>query len=134
MFLELRTKATIEEGIQWREQNDDGSEVVCYCPGDGTRYVVIVSPIKGYSDETLKKMGLSTKWENVLITLASDPGNAHSLITHRGAFVAYDWLKPKLDVTLASAITLAEFVGWLIGGNAWSCDDAREHYADESSA
>ena len=133
MYLNLREKETIEEGIQWREQNDDGSEVVCYCPGDGTRYVVIVSPIR-FPDETLKQMGLSREWENVLITLASDPGNARSLLTHRGAFIAYDWLKPKLDVTLASAITLSEFVGWLIGGKAWSCDEAREHFAEESTA
>lgn len=132
MYLELRTKATIEEGIQWREKRDDGSEAVCYCPGDGTRYVVIVSPLTGYSDETLENMGLSREWENVIVTLASDPGNARSLITHRGAFIAYDWIKPKLNTTLASSITLAEFLGWLLDGNAWSCDDAREHYAEEA--
>jgi hypothetical protein len=131
MYLSLRTKATIEEGIQWREKLDDGREAVCYCPGDGTRYVIIVSPMGGYSDGTLESMGLSTQWENIVITFANDPGHVRSFITHRGAFVDHDSVRSKLDVTFASSITLAEFIGWLIDGDAWSCDRARKHYSDD---
>ena len=133
VMLSLRTKKTIKEGIEWREKLDDGRESVCYCPGDGTRYVIILSPMTGYSEYTLIQMGLSSEDENFVVTLASDPGCVRSVITCRGAFIAHDWIGSRLDVTLASSITLAEFLGWLLGGDAWSCDDAREHYSSSDA-
>jgi len=129
-FLELRTKSTIKEGIQWHEKNNDGSEIVCYCPGDGSRYVIIVNPIKGYTKRTLKKMGLSISGESLLITLASDPGSVRSFITSRRSFISYDWIMPKLGLGLASAITVAEFIAWLIDGDAWSSEEARERCSE----
>jgi len=130
MYLDLRTKKSIQEGIQWREQKEDGSEVVCYCPGDGTRYVLVIMSLAWLSEASREKLGVGVQGHPLMITLASDPGNARSFATYRGSFVHYDYIQEKLGTTLASSVTLAEFIGWLIDGKAWSCDEAREHFSD----
>lgn len=131
MFLELRTKATIEEGIQWHEAtwHGAGNEAVCYCPGDGTRYVIILTPLVGFSAEIRRNLGVGVEGEPVLVSLASDLGNVRGMVVDRGVFVDYNFVRKHLDTSLSSSIVLAEFIGWLLGGSAWSCDEARKHYA-----
>lgn len=127
MYLSLRTKPTVEEGITHRERLPDGREVVEYQPGDGSRYLLIISPLDGFSRCTCERMGIG-HGDGVIVTHASDPGDSRSLITHRGATIAYNWLQPKFRTTLASAITLSELVAFLIGGKALSCEEAQRRF------
>jgi len=127
MYLSLRTKSTIEEGITYRERLPDGREVVEYQPGDGSRYLLIISPLDDFTQCTCDRIGVS-HGDGVIVTHASDPGDPRSLITHRGATIAYSWLRPKFRTTLASAITLAELVAFLIDGKALSCEEAQRRF------
>ena len=128
MLLDLRRKATIEEGIVYRERLEDGREVVEYEPGDGTRYLIIVSPLTGFSDTTCGRVGIGKDQENVIVTLANNPGAVKSMVVSRGDFIAYDDVHKSLGFTMASSVTLAEFLGWLLGGSAWSCEEAQEQF------
>jgi hypothetical protein len=129
MYLSLRTKPTVEAGIVFREAFPDGREVVRYEPGDGTRYILIVSPLDGFSECTHREVGLCYRWDNVIVTYASDPGDPHSMITHRGGHIHYETVRERLKTTLASSITLAEVIAYVLGGTALSCDEAHGLFA-----
>ena len=131
MYLSLRTKPTIEAGIVYREILPDGREVVGYEPGDGTRYLLIISPLDGFAMLTCLEVGIDPSLKNVIVTHASDPGDPRSLITYRGGHLHYEDVKRLLRTTLASAITLAEVIAYLIGGTALSCDEAQKCFEEE---
>ena len=127
-MLDLRTKPTVEAGIHHREKLEDGRDVVEYTPGDGTRYLVIISPLTGFSDQTRSKVGISEN--SVIVTLASNPGFPTSMVTHRGAFVHYSHVQERLGTTLASSVTLAELLAYLLDGNSFSCEEVQAQYAE----
>lgn len=127
-MLNLRTKPTVEAGIRHREKFEDGRDVVEYTPGDGTRYLVIISPLTGFSDQTRSKVGIGEN--SVIVTLASNPGFPTSMVTHYGAFVHYLQVQERLGTTLASSVTLAELLAYLLDGKAFSCEEVQTQYAE----
>ena len=115
MRLEVRTKKTIEEGIQLREEVG-GSTFLLYAPGNGTLYMVVVQSLSGYSPKMKDRMGLGLDGGGWLVTyMGGVPMASMVVIDNQGGLLHWEYVREKLKVAAADAVVLAELIGFVTG-------------------
>jgi len=108
-LLDLRTKATVQEGIVF---DYDTPEVrfVDYQPGNGTRYWLCIVHTEDYSGDVNKKLGFGDGVGHIVIDL-----NSHrSFVVAEHGFLAASFVQSKLDCGISDAYVLAELLGHLL--------------------
>lgn len=112
--MELRSKP-IAEAITKQFEYPGGIVVIEYCPGDGTRYELVFTPVRD---------ALSGTTDSTLATLVNFPKGPSMLVERNGGFLAPTYVEEKLGIRGASSITLAEIIAHFTGREA----NGPEHY------
>lgn len=90
-----------------------------YCPGNGTRYVVMVANISGFG-VALEMLGTSGRCFQISLL---NGGSGKTMTCGASDFLHYRYLQEKLVVGLADSVVLAEMIGFVCGLGAISCAD-----------
>jgi hypothetical protein len=114
MNLDVRTKKTIEEGIQIREERGD-STFLLYAPENGTIYLVVIQKIGGCSPKMKDRMGLGIDDGGWLVTYMGSVSTSMVVIDDPGGLLHWEYVRRKLHVGAADAVVLAELVGFVTG-------------------
>lgn len=123
MNLDLRTKKTIEEGIESCETTH-GVRIVEYSPGNGTRYVLSLVELHGFSPETSEWFGFDPKGFAWLVTwLNHSPMTSMVVVKDDGALLHWIYLREKLNAGVPDAIVLAEVIGYITGRSYFPCEE-----------
>jgi hypothetical protein len=115
MNLDVRTKKTIEEGIQIREESE-GSIFVLYSPGNGTIYTVVFRNLSNCSPELKDRMGLGTcgGWLVTYMNWLTMPSMI--VLEDPQGLLHWEYVREKLrGVGAADAVVLAELIGHMVG-------------------
>jgi len=114
MRLDVRTKKTIEEGIQLREERGDSTSIL-YAPANGTIYLVLIQKLAECSPELKDRMGLRDG-EGWLVTyMGGVPMTSMVVIDNQGGLLHWEYVREKLRVSAADAVVLAELIGFVTG-------------------
>ena len=106
---EYRNKPTVEAGIQSRTDMGGGNEVVVYEPGNGTRYVLVLTTIT--EPEAASQLGCSKG--SVLVTF---PNTGKSMFLDRKAGPVFSYyVQEKLRCSDPDAEVQTELLGYLLG-------------------
>lgn len=126
MILELRTKPTVQDGIVLREKN--GSQLVIYEPGNGTRYTMLITQITpfGFTDKARDALGLGKR--SIGYVVAWPHLRYQSLTYTAGSYLAPIWLCEKTGCTLADAVVLCELLAYLTDCTAQTCEEYRRDH------
>lgn len=92
-----------------------------YCPGNGTRYVLLVTDVSKMSDEALKHMGRSG--DRCYVVSHLNGGAGHSMTVGGGDFLHYNYVREKLKVNEVDAVVIAEIVAFMCQLKAVSCEE-----------
>jgi len=113
-MMELRSKP-IAEAITKDRDLQGGSRFIEYCPGDGTRYELVFTPVGDAPSGTS---------DSVLVTLVNFSHSPSMLVERGHGFLAVQFVEEKLGIRGASAITLTEIIARFTDRDALS----PEHY------
>lgn len=103
------------------EKFPGGTMLVDYCPGNGTRYVLVVTDLTSL-DEDLKLLGRDG--EKQCHQIAWMNGGAGKAITIGGHdFLHYSYVRNKFQCSEVDAVVLAELIGYLVDRPAMSCEE-----------
>ena len=112
MFLDVRTKATVEEGIVTRE-GLEGRLVVSYTPGNGTKYDLMFTELSGFSELTKDLMGVPEKcW---LVTVLNHDPRPSIILSDSGQFLHWTYVQEKLGLREPDAVVVTELIGHITG-------------------
>lgn len=128
--MEYRTKSTVEESILKDIRIGDTSRLVEYQPGNGTRYLMMVTDLRG-SLPARQWLGLGSETSSGwVITRLDSPA---SMVISGQMFLHWSYVADKLRVNKADAVVLAELIGYLTGTATMSCAQVREREAKEEA-
>lgn len=105
---QIRTKPSVSAGIVEKYELPGRLHVV-YEPGNGTRYDVLLVPLEGLHVMGCFAAGGPAYWMVSLLNLSMKCYPLTS-ISHPG------YIAQKLDVSRLTALTLAELLGFVLGG------------------
>lgn len=115
MFLDVRTKKTIDEGIQLREEHGE-SIFILYAPGNGTMYTVLIQKLDACSPTLKDRMGLGIDGGGWVVThMGGVPMMSMIVIDNQGGLLHPEYVQEKLKVSLADSVVLAELIGHVVG-------------------
>jgi hypothetical protein len=108
--LDVRTKTTVEEGLDTFEDKPARVMMVDYQPGNGTRYCLSIVDTSSFSSGVNFWLGFEGNgW--VVTDL-----NAHrSMMVNSGGYLSAGYVAEKLKCCAADAYVLAELLGKLLG-------------------
>jgi hypothetical protein len=126
---ELRTKPTVEDGIAFidTDSTKGGRQVVEYQPGNGTRYVLVITKVtnRGSVDSEARDiLGTGDATDTYLVTrLRGDQGHS-MLVGGIEHSIHYKAVQTKLGCGLMSdAVVVAELIGYLLNMPHVSCEE-----------
>lgn len=109
---ELRTKPTVEAGIKFQQDQDHGSAVVEYQPGNGTRYLVVLADIR--DEEAARVLGCPCP-----ATCFTFPLTGKSIILGwDDDILHWVYVKEKLGCSFPDAVVLTELLAHLLNIDA----------------
>lgn len=112
MILDIRTKATVEEGIRVRQEME-GRLFVSYEPGNGTRYLLLLTKLDGFSESVTELIGVGPKcWS---VTLLNREPHPLVFISDNGQLLHWSYVSEKLGLRIPDAVVVAELIGHLTG-------------------
>lgn len=130
---DIRTKATVEEGIVFNEAdslNYGKVRIVEYQPGNGTRYVLVITRVAepATSPEKRDKLGTGGEVATYLVAKLNAGAGTAMLVGGVKHFLHYSSVQEKLKVGISDAVVLAELIGTLLGMPYMTCEEfeARE--------
>jgi hypothetical protein len=114
MRLDVRTKKTIEEGIQLREEVG-GSTFLLFAPGNGTIYLVLIQKLSDCSPKLKDRLGLRDGDGWLVTHMGGVPMTSMVVIDNQGGLLHWEYVREKLQVSAADAVVLAELIGHVTG-------------------
>jgi hypothetical protein len=120
--MELRTKATVAEGIT-KQSEAEGARFVEYQPGNGTRYVLVLTELGRLGPEACTACGLGREGTGVLVSWVNGFRAPSMVVPSDGGYLAPNYVERKLNSSMADAVVLAELIGTLLGCEFMSCED-----------
>lgn len=90
-----------------------------YCPGNGTRYIVMVADISGFG-VALEILGRGGK-RCFQVSLLNG-GHGKTMTCGSDDFLHFSYVQDKLGVNKVDAVVLAELIGYVCGIDAVSCE------------
>jgi len=116
--MELRTKP-IEESISKNICAPGGVRFVEFCPGNGTRYQLVIVPLT--SKAMAGAIGASTERCTYLVSKVN--GKTAVMTVGGSDFIHYNYVMEKLGCGLPDAVVIAELLGYLLGIRHVSCEE-----------
>lgn len=112
MILDVRTKATVEEGIVVRQELE-GRLFIAYAPGNGTQYLLLFTKLDGFGDQVTDLLGIGPKcW---MVTVLNQEPRPSALITDNGQLLHWSYVGEKLGFRTPDAVVVAELIGQITG-------------------
>jgi hypothetical protein len=112
MVYDVRTRP-IEDSIKAVGQSDLGIGYYDYQPGNGTRYALLFTRLDATKLPEACEGTLGPGRSGWMITWVTK--GKTMILSDTGRFVHYNYIAEKLDVGVADAICLAEFIGHVLG-------------------
>ena len=123
---DIRTKATVREGIVLdQETGYPYTRVVEYQPGNGTRYVLVITRVATPTSraEVRDVFGTGDERDTFLVAKLSAGAGRAMLVGGVDHFLHFDSVQEKLGVGLSDAVVLAELIGNLLGFPHMTCEE-----------
>lgn len=120
MSIEVRTKATVEEGIIAR-QEIEGRLFLSYAPGNGSVYLLLFTSLTGLDERNSDLIGIGPKcW---LVTLLNYDPRPSALISDNGQHLNWTYVREKMGrnergrhvLGEPDAIVVTELIGHITG-------------------
>ena len=113
----IRTKARVRDGIVLERLLDTGTRVVEYQPGNGTRYVLVITRLTQPQStaELRNALGTGDERDTYLVAKLNAGRGTAILVGGVDHFLHYRTVAEKLGVGLSDAVVLAELIGELLG-------------------
>lgn len=122
---DIRTKATVREGIVLDESVGEphDTRIVEYQPGNGTRYVLVITELAGpYTDERVRyALGTGNERATHLVAKLNAGAGTAMLVGGVDHFLHYTSVMEKLGVGISDAVVLAELLGELLNLRHMTC-------------
>jgi len=120
---ELRNKPTVADGIVYHKSNhgEPGphSELVEYQPGNGTRYLLLITSVRTIEGAEAK---LGLQYNSVIVT---DMLHSRTMVLAPEGFLHWQYVKEKMELrSIPDAVVLAELLGHITGREAISSEEA----------
>lgn len=121
MFLDIRTKRTVQESITRHIESSGTVHEVEYCPGNGTRYHLVFVT----SSQLVKVIegDCVSEFRGWLVTLTNSMRSMFVQKTEQ--LLHFGYVEEKLGCGLADAVCLAEIIGHITGRPYVSCEEVR---------
>jgi len=118
MRQEMRTKPSVEAGIK-SDSTDGRARVVDYQPGNGTRYVLVLTSLSGHPSQ---EKVLTREDQCALVWVQNFK---RGWIAGFGGtnLVHYSDIQKHLGCSIMDAVSLAEIIGFLLNRPCVSVDD-----------
>ena len=128
MILDVRTKATVEEGIKVREELE-GRLFISYAPGNGTAYHLLFTKLNGFCESVTDLIGVGPKcW---LVTVLNQEPRPSVLISDNGQLLHWSYVGEKLELRTPDAVVVAELIGHITGRPYITGDEVMSALAEE---
>jgi hypothetical protein len=112
MILDVRTKATVEEGIIARQELE-GRLFIAYAPGNGTQYLLLFTKLDGFGEKVTDLLGIGSKcW---MVTVLNQEPRPSAFITDNGQLLHWSYVGEKLGFRTPDAVVVAELIGHITG-------------------
>lgn len=113
---ELRTKATVQEGIVVQSGTPaDFSCLVEYQPGNGTRYVLVLTRVDVLGRKALECLGIGSTVEPRWLVSLPINRTKGSIVIGAGDLLHYSYIQEKMLPGIVDAAVIAELIGTLCG-------------------
>jgi hypothetical protein len=110
----LRQTPSVEEGITQRYV-EDGVTVVCYEPGNGTRYVLTFTKVP---DEACMLLAVSPG-----ATIVADINHQVAYVFQPKGILHFNYVGHKMKRSEPDSIVIAELIGHVMKREAISCEE-----------
>jgi hypothetical protein len=136
MSIEVRTKATVEEGVVARQELE-GRLFITYDPGNGSRYLLLFTSLTGLDERNLDLIGVGPKcW---LVTLLNYDPRPSALISDNGQHLNWTYVREKMGrnerghhvLGEPDAIVVTELIGHLTGRSYVTSEEILKVVAEE---
>ena len=122
MPFDLRTNPSVDGGISLESRAGDGTRTVVYQPGNGTRYVLVITDLSELPGEAKAELGHGGNVPGLfMITRMVRWGGKSMLVA--GPIHWKEVREAKLATGVSDAVVLAEVIGYLTGFKAMSCQE-----------
>lgn len=114
---DIRTKTTVQEGIVLdQETGYPYTRVVEYQPGNGTRYVLVITRVATPTSckEVRNVLGTGDERDTFLVAKLNAGQGTAMLVGGIDHFLHYGLVQEKLRVGISDAVVLAELLGNLL--------------------
>lgn len=115
---ELRQKS-IQESIVGKSGRPS-SRVIDYCPGNGTRYLLVISDLGGIEKWGLDLLGRTGRC--YLVSWMNGGVSGRCMTVGSSDFLHYSYVREKLGCSEVDAVVLAEAIAHFCGLTAVSCE------------
>ena len=125
---DIRTKATVRDGIVLDRLMEGETRVVEYQPGNGSRYVLVITKVaRPTSTSKLRgALGTGDERDTYLVAKINAGHGAAMLVGGVDHFLHYGTVAEKLKVGLSDGVVLAELLGGLLGLRHLTCAEFEE--------
>lgn len=123
---DIRTEKTVEAGIVRDTATGNGVQLVEYIPGNGTRYVILITPLSGFNEEEKGVLGVGTQTASYLITWVNRDCRSMKIGGLPNRFLFHGYVSEKLTTSIADGVVLAELLGHLLGIKHQTCEEFEE--------
>jgi hypothetical protein len=123
---DIRTKATVQEGIVLDQETGyfHYTRVVEYQPGNGTRYVLVITRVATPTSraEVRDVFGTGDERDTFLVVKLNAGQGTAMLVGGVDHFLHFNSVQEKLGVGLSDAVVLAELIGTLLNMKHLTCE------------
>ena len=120
--MDVRTLPSIEQGIKIRDVQGS-STLISYCPGNGTKYLILITDVSHLGPESKDFMGLGSRGWGWLVTHVGHTPMTSMVVIDNGALLHWEYVREKLSVSISDAVVLAELIGFVTNRSYISSDD-----------
>lgn len=124
MELDLRTKASVDAGVTSTDANETYTRAYEYQPGNGTRYVLVVTDLGRLHSFTRDQYG---EGEVFLVSWVNESGGK-SMVFHKNTLLYPTYVMEKLQCGISDAAVIAELLGQKLGVAHLSCEEVQRTF------
>lgn len=120
----LRKRSSVEKGMVVYDEFPSPTSVIKfveYQPGNGTRYVLVITDLSCLTVDALKSIGTRTDRSTYLVTKVE--GNPGVMTVGGSDFLHYSYVADKFKCSISDAVVLAELLGYLLNLKHVSCEE-----------
>jgi hypothetical protein len=123
---DIRRKATVQEGIVFHHVDSFNKvQVIEYQPGNGTKYVLVITRITEPASPSELRDRLGTGGERDTYLVAKVNGGYGTAVLLGGVnhYLHFNTIQEKLGCSISDAVVLAELLGQLLDMPHMTCEE-----------